>query len=307
MKSNEERINNIYLKVTKIKKHKSIKMKKIYTSLSIILCIIFIFIYINSQEIKGDVTDGVHIAALTIPTHSDLPITYDMKPLILYEGNIYTFSQGYKSDDKKELLLGEYLGITNGKISELTYNDLTNKENASTIDEFPSTTKGYLYSFNGYEKSFRICIYDETNSYIEVYEKLNNINLTIGKDLYGDRLHLKNNYTSVLYELHDDFMNMKNEYKEYSKLKHNEIDKFIDALYKSHFIALTNKEEIDTIPNYDNDGDKIAHMYLKMNDGTTIKLTLFKNGYVLYDDMIRIYVYIKDDIFNKVFQAITLD
>lgn len=297
MRSNQERLNNIYKKVAICKKEKAKNIIKLYSFASIVFCISIIFTGVETN-IKDD-SEKVEGGIFNWPEKNPkIHILTDSMPSIVYYGNIYTFDGDIKCDVIiKESLLGDYLGSASGTMS---IKDESKNVFASIV------AMGEVYSVNGYDKEFRICIYDEENSYIVFYDNLDEDNLVTGNDLYG-KLFLKNNYVDVLYQLHDDYMNMQDNYKECSQLNQSDIDEFIDSLYKSPFVTITAEEEIDKIPNYDTEGDKIAHLYFKMNDETTIAITLYENGYVHYRDMGRVHSYIGAKIFDKVFQAITSD
>lgn len=307
MRSNQERINNIYKKVSVYHKERKKKIIK----LSVFACIAFItvnvIIYAEMNRNKPDDVykndkKGIYVSAATLSAISkEASDISDMKPLILFNENVYTFDQSLRCNETiKKSLLGEYLGNASGSLSE--------SQNKDGYKEFASTSTGKVFSINNYDIDFRIGIYHEENSYIELYNKLNDIYLDKGKDLYEEKLSLKYNYADVLYQTHVDYMNIMDNYKECSeKMKQNDMDEFIDALYNSSFVKMSNQEEVEKIPNYDTDKDKIAHLYFKMDNGTTVKMTLYKNGYILYGDMCRVYVNMNDKIFDKIFNSIVSD
>lgn len=230
--------------------------------------------------------------------NSKFTIQYDMAPTIIYNKYSYTYEGMIKcANSKQDSLIGDYLGTASGSLSE---KDETKNLLASCV------VTGDVYSVKGYNKEFRICVFDEESSSLLFYENLNTDKLTIGKDLYGE-LHLKNNYSCLSYQLHNDYMSTKNNYEPCTTLTQTDIDTFIDALYTSPFVTLTADEEIQKLPDFDTQGVKIGHLYFKMNDETTVEITLYENGYILYKNMCRTYVFIDNAIFDKVFEAITTD
>lgn len=297
MKNNNEYIKNIYRKIAIYK----IKRTKIICSLAgIIFCMTIVLFCVEidrhkAAEVNKD--DNIKNNYNFSETARNFIITTDSMPTIFYHGNSYTFDgEIYRDKAIEKALIGEFLGNASGSMS---VKEESEKVFASCV------ATGNIYSVNGYDKEFRICIYDKENPYIVFYDNFDENNLVTGNDLYS-KLLLKNNYNTVLYQQHSDYMNQQNNYQECSELSQSDIDEFINALYRSSFVIMTTKEEIEKMPDYDSEGDKIAHLYFKMNDGTNVEITLYENGYVLYANMCKVYVYIEDEIFNKVFNAITI-
>lgn len=107
----------------------------------------------------------------------------------------------------------------------------------------------------------------------------------------------------MLYQLHADFMNQQENYKESAALQQCDIADFIDALYNAPAVSLSIQEQEEKTP--DNEEGNIGHLFFEMKDGTTINLTLYQSGYVHYRDMGVTYFYIKDKIYKKIFQEVT--
>lgn len=137
MRSKEERVNNIYRKVTIYKKEKKNKLKKLYCSTSILICIIvFSFIKYEQEFNKyGLEIDENDINNFSEPNQK-LAISMDSIPSIIYNGEIYTFSGNISCKN----VLGEYLGSASGS--------MTNKDESKMV--FASiVAKGEIYSVNG--------------------------------------------------------------------------------------------------------------------------------------------------------------
>lgn len=250
----------------------------------------------SNEKNPSNVTSGVQ-GGITIPTMK-LPNTnntvMDMIGFIVYNGKIYTQAEYLRCDEAtRKAFTGEYLGKASGTIDEWSSKIEYNKE-------FASSVTGDVYTVNGYDKDFRICIpqmYDG-REFIAFFENLNGITLATGNDLFGDRLHLKDNYIDVTYQLHNDWNNNKGNFKKFSGLTNADLKKFLDALYQSPIIDLTDKTNL-----YNSDIQQ-SHIFFKIKDGTTVVLRLFENGYVGYSGMIdRVFVNMSDDIFKKIFEA----
>ena len=256
----------------------------------------------------GVVTDGG--AAMTAPATAsaagsgvtipriELPETgsaeTDMIGLVVYNGNIYTQAELLRcSEAEREALLGEYLGYATGGLDEFS-------DESEYSQEFASNIAGEIYTVNGYDSAFRICMSWETEDGPALYflENLNGITLTTGEDLYGSRLGLRGNYTGVLYETHGDWDNSSKNYKT-ADIPAETLATFVDALYASPFVDLEGSGE-----NIYDAGLEQTHLYFQMDDGTTVELRLFENGYVKYAHMYGyVFVSMDDPSFAAVFEA----
>ncbi len=220
----------------------------------------------------------------------------DMIGLIIYNNGIYTQSGLYGGDEAVPLraLVGEKLGYAKGNIDERSKRDEYNKELSSTV-------KGEVYAVNGYDKNFRICI---KNSYIDekgkevenigFYEKLNGIGLDTGKDLFGERLKIADNWDHALYLEHNHWNNGEKNYKELSKISKEDMGEFFKELYSSEFVNLTRSNIYDK---------ESHHIYIHMKDKTIVELRLFEDGYVGYQPLGWYFVKMPGDIFNKIYKG----
>lgn len=220
----------------------------------------------------------------------------DMIGLIAYNNGIYTQSGLYVGDEAVPLraLVGEKLGYAKGNIGERSKRDEYNRE-------FSSTVKGEVYAANGYDKNFRICI---KNSYIDekgkevenigFYEKLNGIGLDTGKDLFGERLKIADNWDHALYLEHNNWNNGEKNYKELSKISKEDMGEFFKELYSSEFVNLTHSNIYDK---------ESHHIYIYMKDKTIVELRLFEDGYVGYQPLGWYFVKMPGDIFNKIYKG----
>jgi len=241
-------------------------------------------------EEKSQVSNEINIPIINL--HEDKS-SMDLIGIIIYDGKIYTQSGFIENNEfTKQNLIGEYIGTAKGNIN-------INSRLSDNMYEFSSTVKGDIYTVKGYDKSFRICIPEmNTNSgVIAFYENLNGITLSTGKDLYGTRIHLKENYIQAYqlkYDISNDIINKIN----YSELTNDDIGQFIDALYNSPFVDFsTSNEDIFNM------NIKHVSMGFKMKDETTIKIRLYENGLVYYEGMYgKVFVQMNDSIFQKIYK-----
>lgn len=311
MRTYKEQTALILNKIDKYQVARKKQLKLVYSFITAAACIILIAISITiiPRIINNDRSDslpnqdsiissGVNIPALELPKKNS-EAAMDMIGLVVYNDKIYTQVQHLICNDEiKNTLIGEYLGTAKETIDEWSSQD-------EYSTQFSSTIYGDVYTVNGYDKDFRLCIlkiYDD-GEFLEFYENLNGITLINGEDLYGkSRLNLKGNYQDVVYQLHDDWDYEQNNYKHLDDITEEDINQFVDMLYSSSFIepsiSLFSGKDI-----YDMNLQQ-AHLYFKMLDGTTVELRLFENGCVGYRGMYaRVYVMIEDDIFQKIFDA----
>lgn len=245
----------------------------------------------NVSPVKDN---GIYIMPLELSSSSNASMY--MIGLVVYKGKVYTQAEYINCNEtEKQAFLGEYLGMAIGNIDEWSSKSLYDKEFASTIP-------GKVYAVNGYSKDFRICIPQmyEGCEFIAFFENLNDIKLNKGEDLYGSRLSLKGNYKELSYQLHSDWDLGKNNYKSFNNISSEKINAFVDALYSSTFVDASN----DKTDIYSS-GFKQTHLYFRMKDGSTVKIRLFENGYVGYENMFgRVFVQMTGDVFQTVFNAI---
>lgn len=245
---------------------------------------------------------NVDTEKLTIPSiklSESISPTMDMKGIIVYNGKIYTQAEYLECDQTtKKSFMEEYLGKASGTIDEWSSKNEYSKELASNVT-------GDVYSVKGYDKAFRICIpemYDGCD-FIAFFENLNGITLETGKDLFNDRLHLKENYVDVTYKSNDDWNNNSGDFKRLEGITNTDYDNFFDALYQAPFEDISNKIDIIDLKGLNTDFNQ-SHIFLKMEDGTTIELRLLENGYVGYQGMQgQVFAKMSDDNFSTIFQA----
>ncbi|MBQ1820067.1 MAG: hypothetical protein II117_00555 [Clostridia bacterium] len=250
---------------------------------------------------------GVTIPAVTLPETSG-EVAYDMVGLVVYKGRIYTQAGDYFGEDAKplEALVGEHLGTAKGNLNEWSSQD-------EYATEFASTVPGEVYAVNGYDEGFRICIrgeiaYDDQEPvvWIQFFDCLNGVTLHTGKNLFEDRLHLRENAGTVRYLSHFDWDNGTGGMQE-ANLDADVWNAFWDQVDQAEFHNLWDPDGTWSDPANDYttvyDTPNQTHLYLTMRDGTTVELRLIEGGYVGYQPLGWYFVQIPEGAFNAVYDA----
>ena len=203
------------------------------------------------------------------PAVATAPAAADMVPFVIYGGRMYERSQVLEGDAAEELM-GEYLFTSPGYIDEW-----------SSPEEYTDGTgsvAGDVYTVKGYDSAFRLCIPLDGGELLELYDTLDGITLRTGKDLYGERLHLRENWREAEYQTHDDWNSNEDTFRT-PELAEEEIAAFIDALYAGEFEYWGAGSETGDIYML---GLEQKHLYFRLADGSSVELRLFENGLVKY-------------------------
>ena len=199
----------------------------------------------------------------------------DMVAFVIYGGRMYECSQVLEGDAAEELM-GEYLFTSPGYIDEW-----------SSPEEYTDGTgsvAGDVYTVKGYDSAFRLCIPLDGGALLELYDTLDGITLRTGEDLYGERLHLRENWREAEYQTHDDWNSNEDTFRT-PELTEEEIAAFIDALYAGEFEYWGPDSETGDVFTGDifHLGLEQKHLYFRLADGSSVYLRLFENGRVLYN------------------------
>lgn len=203
------------------------------------------------------------------PAVATAPAAADMVPFVIYGGRMYERSQVLEGDAAEELM-GEYLFTSPGYIDEW-----------SSPEEYTDGTgsvAGDVYTVKGYDSVFRLCIPLDGGALLELYDTLDGITLCTGEDLYGERLHLRENWREAEYQTHDDWNSNEDTFRT-PELTEEEIAAFIDALYAGEFEYWGPDSETGDIYSL---GLEQKHLYFRLADGSSVELRLFENGLVKY-------------------------
>ena len=241
----------------------------------------------------------VHTDAVNLPENISDNSTADMIGCLVYKGKVYTQAASYDSSDSGfELvknMVGEYVGEARGTLDEWS-------SQSDWATEFASTYYGKVYKVKGYSDHFRLCIFFENGeeSWIQFLENEDDIGLNTGADLFGERLHLKDNVESITYLTHYDWNegNSSN-YKSLTSVNMEQFGRFLDELYHSPFERIDYKDHPDFY-----ECETQGHLYLKMRDGTCVELRLMEGGYVGYQNFGCVFVKMPGDNFDLLFSAV---
>ena len=124
-----------------------------------------------------------------------------MCELLYYNGKIYTSTMHYRETEKEDLDCDTILGDEIGNVFGNHYVFWATDEDKLAAN----TGEGKIYQINGYDEDFRIAVYyeayhetllpPETSYNVVVFERLNDITLHRGDELFEDRLHLSESAT----------------------------------------------------------------------------------------------------------------
>jgi hypothetical protein len=235
-------------------------------------------------------TEGIYIPKLEIPEGTDS--VADMIGLIVYQGRIYTQTGTKISAEDAEKLIGNKLGTTKGNINEWSKQKEYAVEFASTIG------KGDVYSVKGYDKAFRIMVYEKTegNVYAEFYECLNGITVKTGADIFG-KLNIEDNIKAAKYESYESYYYSKQQYKELTEPQVlsgfvKELNNTLPYSYKSLSYLWDEKEAANR-----------KFVYITLKDGSEVQLMLFKEGYIHYSYS-HIFFKMEKEAFHKLWEEL---
>lgn len=233
---------------------------------------------------------SVEIPAIQLPEDTS---STKMIGLIVYNGKIYTQTRTEIDAEDAEAIIGDKLGTTKGTIDEWSKQGAYDEEFASTIGVTD------IYSVKGYDKDFRIMTYNQQdgNHYAEFYENLNGITINSGADVFG-QLYMVSNVSSAKWRTFSDWDNGIEIYHPIEDIE--TLDAFIEELNKAK--PLPFDENLDPISNSRND-DVFRELTVNLNDGSRVKLTLLKDGYIYYGFM-DVYFEMNEDVFSKIWSQL---
>lgn len=245
-------------------------------------CICLIVAGVFAWRNFSDHADGVTIPKREVSLSAGQ--SGEMLRFFIYQGNCY-FEYDRIYDDVD--IIGKRLGTATGLIDEWTPQD--------GYVELAGSVKGNFYEVKGYDPSFMLCMKDADGS-IFLYVRDSGLTLKYGSELYTDRLHLDGNYASVQYESYDSWYEGRHELYQLNA-SDDLIRDFIDGLNAAEFAPYDETEDIYS---------KTAsyHLYFKMQDGTTVHLLLWKDGYVIYQGLWGAYVQLQKDSYNKLLEVL---
>ncbi len=242
--------------------------------------------------------EGVYIPALELPEGDAAAAC--MIPLVVYNGSVYADAGSWRGEEARALdaLTGDYLGEAVGIIDPWS-------EEEAWEQEFAGTVSGPLYAVEGYDTDFRICLREEYTDeagepglWILYLERLNGITLTTGADLFEDRLRLRDRITEIRWQDHDDW-NYGRGNDQDAALDGETWDAFLEALDRGEFVNAWDPERSPSLF----DTPHQTHLYLCLEDGSSVHLRLFAEGYVWYAGLGYHFVKISGPEFDAVYAA----
>ena len=167
---------------------------------------------------------------------------------------------------------------------------------------------GEIYTVNGYDPSFRLAVvFTEsgytgenaepyTETYVMILDKLNDITLYTGKDLFTDRLHLRERMVSAVWQSYKAWYRGSQTFYPPDSVTPEQWTVFFDALDNAPF------EDTSDIkpPLYKSDNQK--HLVFTLSDSLTVTLYLYADGYVSLESS-SYKVKMPGDAFDAIYQA----
>ena len=157
----------------------------------------------------------------------------------------------------------------------------------------------------GYDPGFRICVCvyenDEILRMVMFMERMNNITISTGEDIFETRLHICGNVRSVQKQSHDDWDNGRGDF-----IAVTISEDVWDAFWKSTIEApvFDTWSDVNGTEAWYREGE-VVHLYLEMEDGTVNHIRLKEGGYVGYTTFMDSYwVKIPLEDFNMVFEEV---
>lgn len=249
---------------------------------------------------------GVTIPAMELPEPAE-GASADMIAFVMVDGNMYTQAESFYDDAavRIEPLLGEKLGYAPGNIDCFS-------DEAEYERQFASSVEGDVYTVQGYDPDFRLCVRHEythdtgkTDVWLCFLERLNGVTLSTGADLFESRLHLRDQTAAIQTQSHTDWDWNRGAIQP-ADLAPEAWSAFLDALEAGPFIS-TWKPGGTFYPDHPSssvyDTPNQIHLFLSMADGTTVELRLVEGGYVFYGPLGWYCVQMPGAAFDAVYDA----
>lgn len=148
-----------------------------------------------------------------------------------------------------------------------------------------------------------LCVYenDDILRMVMFMERMNNITLATGEDIFETRLHIYGNVKSVQKQSQEDWNHGRGNRSDVSIS-----DEVWDAFWRSTIEApvVDTWSDVNEAEKWYQEG-KIVHLYLEMEDGTVNHIRLKEGGYVGYTiAQDSFWVKIPVEVFNQVFEKV---
>lgn len=268
----------------KYKQRPSVKSILIVVAVIMSIGVFTLINYVTQGSTKDNQDENVEIPAIQLPKNNS---SADMVGLFVYNGKIYTQTNSKINDTEAQALIDEKLGTTKGNIDEWSKQKAYDEELASTIGEMD------VYSVKGYDQDFRLMVYhmQDGNHYAEFFENLNGITISSGEDIFG-KLNLVGNIHSAQWRAFSDWDHDNENYKPIFDM--DALNTFLKELNKTK--PLPREQNSDPI-NSSRNNEEYRELALKLHDGSTVKLTLLRDGYIYYG-MADVYFEMNEGVFS---------
>lgn len=214
-----------------------------------------------------------------------------MVALIVYNGKVYTQSATEIDTKNIKNFMGNKIGRSINSINEWNVKAKSSEELASNIGEQD------IYTVKGYDTDFRIMSYlkIEDREYVQFFDCLNGITIKSGNDVFG-KLNLVNNVESGKFLSFDDWNNGINNYIIFKDTK-----LLNEALMGLNTSVPFKYEDVESEIDSSRNNNGFRQFALKLKDGSELKISVFKNGYVSYGYS-NIYFKVDASVINKLWQ-----
>lgn len=240
----------------------------------------------NGVFVPAEPEKGVTIPKTPLPKVSE-SLTFDMAGFFIHDGRMYVQT----GETAPAGLRGSYVFTPTGQIDEWS--------GAEEYVEGASSVGGDVYTVEGYDESFRLCLADGSGTF-SLYDCLGGVTLKTGADLFETRLHLESRWESVSFLPDEAWQNNQTDYRPLA-LTDGEIEAFLSLLMAASMQDWSAGSENGDIFEQ---GFAQAHLRFTLTDGTSVSLRLFENGCVTYGgSAARVCAYLPGDIFDTVFAA----
>lgn len=240
----------------------------------------------NGVFVPAEPEKGVTIPETPLPKVSE-GLSFDMAGFFIHNGRMYVQT----GETAPAGLRGSYVFTPTGQIDEWS--------GAEEYVEGASSVGGDVYTVEGYDESFRLCLADENGTF-SLYDCLGGVTLKTGADLFETRLHLESRWESVSFLPDEAWQNNHTDYRPLA-LTDDEIEAFLSLLMAAPMQDWSAGSENGDI--FDQDFAQ-AHLRFTLTDGTSVSLRLFENGCVTYDGSpARVCACLPGDLFDTVFAA----
>lgn len=228
--------------------------------------------------------DGVTIPPLDVSLSRSDGVAMDMQAFFIYQGRCYVqYDWLYGEPD----MVGEHLGTAVGLIDEWTP--------AEGYVELAGSVSGDFYTVKGFDPSFMLCMTDMEDA-VSLYICNTGITMKYGSELYEDRLRLADGYSAVEYETRQSWYYGEGEVRQLSD--DAAASDFVAALNGAEFLLWSDAAEAlgqDTSSVYDLEQ---YHLYFRMNNGMTVHLRLYEDGYVRYEGIMGVCVQLPQEEYD---------